>query len=79
MKFVYVGSKGENDATLASIPFHLAVNGSLEVGQEVAVVLVGDAADLIVGDTAATVEGRGVPPLKDLLAKARDNGVPVYV
>ncbi len=46
-----------NDATLASVPLHIAANGSLEVGQEVSVVLAGDATELVVGDNVQTTEG----------------------
>ena len=43
MRILYLASAGSSDATRASIPFHLAVNGSLTVGHEVGVVLAGDA------------------------------------
>jgi len=79
MKFVYVATKGAGDATLASIPLHMAVNGSVEVGHDVAILLVGDAAEIIWGDNVEKIEGVGVPPMRELLAKARDHNVPVYV
>ena len=79
MKFVYIASRGINDPTLASVPFHLAVNGSVAVGHDTAVVLVGDAAELVLADNAETVEGVGLPPLRDLIAKVREHEVPVYV
>jgi hypothetical protein len=43
MRLLYIVSKGINDPTLASVPLHIAANGSLEVGQDVSVVLAGDA------------------------------------
>ena len=43
MKLLYIVTKGMDDATLASVPLHIAANGSLEIGQEVSVVLAGDA------------------------------------
>jgi predicted peroxiredoxin len=43
VKLLYIVTKGTSDATLASVPLHIAANGSLEVGQEVSVVLAGDA------------------------------------
>lgn len=46
MRLVYIVTKGVDDATLASVPLHIAVNGSLKIGQEVAVVLAGDGTDL---------------------------------
>ena len=79
MKITYFASAGTADPTRASIPFHLAANGSLEVGQETAIILGGDAAELLLADNAETVEGVGVPPLRDLLAKLRDHAIPVYV
>ncbi len=79
MRFLYIVTKGVDDATLASVPLHIAANGSLEVGQEVSVVLAGDATDLVVGNNAETMEGVGVPPARELLSKLQDHRVPVYV
>ena len=79
MKLLYLVTKGVDDATLASIPLHIAANGSLEVGQEVSVVLAGDATDLVIGENAQSVEGVGVPPLRELLSKLGEHRVPVYV
>ena len=79
MRFLYIVTKGVDDATLASVPLHIAANGSLEVGQEVSVVLAGDATDLVVGDNAQTMEGVGVPPARELLSKLQDHRVPIYV
>jgi predicted peroxiredoxin len=79
MKMTYFASAGTSDPTRASIPLHLAANGSVEVGQETAVILGGDAAELLVGNTLQGVEGVGVPPARELVAKLRDHAVPVYV
>jgi predicted peroxiredoxin len=79
MRITYFVSAGTADATRASIPLHLAANGSLEVGQETVIVLGGDATELLLGDTAGSVEGVGVPPARELLAKLRDHAVPVFV
>ena len=79
MQLLYIVTKGTDDATLASVPLHIAANGSLEVGQEVSVVLAGDATDLVIDDNAQRVEGVGVPPMRDLLGKLREHQVPVYV
>jgi predicted peroxiredoxin len=46
MRLLYIVTKGMGDPTLASVPLHIAANGSLDIGQEVAVVLAGDATDL---------------------------------
>ena len=79
MKLLYIVTKGTDDPTLASVPLHIAANGSIEVGHEVSVVLAGDATDLVIGDNAQTVQGLGVPPLRDLLAKLKEHEIPVYV
>jgi predicted peroxiredoxin len=79
VRITYFASAGTADPTRASIPLHLAANGSLEIGQETAIILGGDAAELLLEDTAETLEGVGVPPFRDLLAKLRDHAVPVYV
>jgi predicted peroxiredoxin len=79
MQTLYLTTAGSSDPTRASIPLHLAVNGSLEVGHEVRLVLVGDATELLRAAVRDSLEGVGVPPLRDLFAKARDHDVPVYV
>jgi predicted peroxiredoxin len=79
MKTLYFCTVGSSDPTGASIPLHVAANGSVEVGHDVAIVLGGDATELLSADTAGGLEGVGVPPVRDLLAKLRDNEVPVYV
>ena len=79
MKITYFASAGTADATRASIPLHLAANGSIEVGHETVIILGGDAAELVLSDNAETMEGVGVPPMRDLLAKLRDHAVPVFV
>ncbi len=79
MRFLYIVSKGTNDPTLASVPLHIAANGSVEVGHDVSVVLAGDATDLVIGDNAQRMEGVGVPPARDLLNKLKEHEIPVYV
>lgn len=79
MRILYVASTGPEDATKASLPLHIAANGSVEAGQECAVALAGDATELAKRATAEQVEGVGVPPARDLLKKLRDHEVPIYV
>lgn len=79
MKVLFLATAGTSDPTRASIPLHIAANGSVEVGQECAVVLAGDATELVTRETAERVEGVGVPPVRELLRKLVDNEVPVYV
>jgi predicted peroxiredoxin len=79
MKFVYMATTGTDDPTKASLPLHLAANGSLEVGHDTSVLLVGDATEVLLGDNLEQMEGIGVPPVRELIAKLRDHSVPVYV
>ena len=79
MKVLYLATTGAGDATKASLPLHIAANGSLEAGQECAVVLAGDATELVSREAAERLEGVGVPPVRELFTKLLDNRVPVYV
>jgi predicted peroxiredoxin len=79
MEILYISSCGPSDPTRASIPWHLAVNGSCEAGQTARIVLAGDAAEVVKADSREHVEGLGVPPLRDLVAKALDKSVPIHV
>jgi predicted peroxiredoxin len=79
MRITYFVSAGTSDATRASIPLHLAANGSVEVGQDASIVLGGDATELLIGEAIERTEGVGVPPVRDLVAKLRDHAIPVYV
>ena len=79
MRMLYLTTSGSSDPTRASIPLHLAVNGSLEVGHEVDVVLAGDATELLQAAVRDSLEGVGVPPVRELLAKAQQHNLPIYV
>jgi predicted peroxiredoxin len=79
MKILYLATAGAVDPTRASIPLHIAANGSVDEGQECAVVLVGDGTELVSREKAEQVEGVGIPPIRELLQKLLDNRVPVYV
>ena len=74
-----VAAAGAEDATRASIPFHIAVNGAKPNGTEVAIALAGDAAELLKPDVIANVLGLGLPPLRDLLDKCLEQDVRIYV
>ena len=74
-----MASCGKSDPTRASIPWHLAVNGSIEVGHTARIVLLGDASELLKADVGQNLEGLGVPPFRDLVAKALDRLVPIHV
>ncbi|MGH2818379.1 MAG: hypothetical protein ACRDJS_07975 [Actinomycetota bacterium] len=79
MKVLFLTTTGASDPTKASIPMHIAANGSLEVGQDPEVVLAGDAAEIILGDSLQKIEGVGIPPMRDLVAKLSESAVPFYV
>ncbi len=79
MKITYFASAGPADPTRASIPLHLAANGSVEVGQETTIILGGDATELLIAENAQRLEGLGVPPARELLAKLREHEIPVFV
>ena len=79
MRFLYLVSKGADDPTLASVPLHLAVNGSAEVGHETQVLLVGDGTEIVVGDGGQGIAGVWVPAMAELLSKLREHRIPVYV
>lgn len=79
MRILYLATSGAADPTRASMPIHLAVNGSIEVGHDVEIVLAGDATELLSASARDALEGIGLPPARDLFAKARQHEVPVYV
>jgi predicted peroxiredoxin len=79
MHVLFMVTRGSGDPTGASIPLHLAANGTVEVGDQASVVLAGDATEYLTGNALERAEGVGVPPLRDLVAKLRDHEVPVYV
>ncbi len=79
MKILYLATAGTGDPTRASIPLHIAANGSVDQGQECAVVLVGDGTELVSREKAERLEGVGIPPTRELLQKLLDNQIPVYV
>ena len=75
---LFIGTHGSENPTKATLPFLLA-SGALDAGHEPAIILVGDAAVLISDMVADNVQGVGLPPLKELLAKAVQNKVPINV
>jgi predicted peroxiredoxin len=79
VRILYLTATGPSDPTRASLPFHLAANGSAEVGQEADIVLAGDAAGLVKPGVAEQVNGLGIPPLRELLGKIGDKGIRLHV
>lgn len=79
MKMLVWASSGGSDPTKASIPLHIVANGCVEVGHESALLLAGDAAELIIGDNVDRIEGVGIPPARELMNKLVEHKVPIYV
>jgi len=79
VRFLYLVSKGADDPTLASVPLHLAVNGSAEVGHDTQILLVGDGVEVVIGSKGRDIAGVGLPPMAELLSKLKEHQIPVYV
>lgn len=77
MKFLYIGTSGSENPTRAGLPFFMA-KGAREAGHEAEVILAGDAVVLFHAAVAESVLPVGFPPLKELMAFARENAIPVY-
>ena len=75
---LYFGTHGSEDPTRATLPF-LVASGALDGGHEPAILLVGDAAVLMSDTVAENVQGVGIPSFKELLDKAVQNKVPIFV
>lgn len=79
MRILYLASTGSADPTRASLPLHLAANGSAAAGQDTQLVLAGDATELLQSGVREELEGVGLPPLRELMAKLAEHEVPVFV
>lgn len=62
---LFFGTHGTNDPTKATMPFLLA-KAAYEAGHETGIALMGEAAYLIDDHIAASIQGFGIPPLKEL-------------
>jgi predicted peroxiredoxin len=78
-KLLYIAATGPQDPTRCSIPFHLAANGAAAAGYEAAVVLAGDATELLKPDSRDPVRGVGIPPLRELFEACRARGIRLHV
>jgi predicted peroxiredoxin len=70
---------GPGDATRASVPFHIALNGAAATGTECGIAFAGDATELLKPNVSDAVRGVGIPPLKTLLEGLVTKGVRFYV
>jgi hypothetical protein len=51
----------------------------VDVGHDTTLILAGDTTEMLLGDNLDQMQGVGVPPVRELLAKLRDHSVPAYV
>ena len=77
-KLMFMGSNGSENPTKSVFPFILA-NGAVEAGHEAEISLFGDAVVLMKDSVMNSVVPVGWPPLKELMATAIQNNVPIYV
>ena len=75
---LFIGTRGSEDPTKATLPFLLS-SGAIDGGHEPAIILVGDSVVVMDSTVADSVQGVGLPPLKELLAKVIEHKVPIYV
>lgn len=76
-RMLIISTHGSEDPTRAGIAFFMA-KGAVEAGHKPELILAGDAAVLARKAVADSVLPVGIPPLKELVQFALDNGVPVY-
>src|SRR5258708_40260849 len=77
-KLLIVGTHGTDDPTRASMPFHIG-KGATEAGDEVGIILANDAPLLMKEQVHDTIQGVGMPALKELVQFAVSNNVRVYI
>ncbi|HEV8470102.1 MAG TPA: hypothetical protein VGR46_10875 [Candidatus Limnocylindria bacterium] len=78
-RLLIVTSQGPDDATSASVPFHIAANGAGPSGVECGIALAGDAVELMKPDVQSRVKGVGIPPFVDLVKSANERGITFFV
>ena len=77
MKFHVTATSGSEDPTKATLPF-LHAKGAHEAGHEVSISLLGDSVVMLKPTIAENIQGVDLPPLVELIAYAKENGIPVY-
>ena len=76
-KILYVGTFGSDDPTRATMPF-IAAAGALDAGHEPGIVFMGEAVFLAHDAIVDAIHGVGFPPLRQLMNRLLDQGVPFY-
>jgi uncharacterized protein involved in oxidation of intracellular sulfur len=77
-KVLYSSTYGSDDPTRASLPFHMAL-GAVEAGHQPQIALIAEATYLMKASLADTIQGVGIPSLKDLLARVTEHNIPIHV
>ncbi len=78
-KLLITTSTGPADPTRASVPLHIALNGAVKSGVDVAVAFAGDGTEVLKPDVYRGVRGVGIPPLADLMDGLAAAKVAFYV
>jgi predicted peroxiredoxin len=73
-----IGLTGPEDPTRASLLFAWA-NALAEAGHTVRLALAGEATRLVRPQATDTLTAPGLPPLKAIMAKTQDHGIPIFL
>ena len=77
-RFIIAGSKGTDDPTMATLAF-IAAKVAKEQSNEVILWLQGEAVVLARKGVADSVQGVGLPALKDIAGAVQSAGIPIWV
>ena len=77
-KLLYIGTRGTDDPTQASIAF-VNAKGAVEAKHEAGIMLIGEAATLVKDNIVKEIHGVGFPPLKEVMEFLVGNKVPISV
>ncbi len=77
-RLYFIGTNGSENPTKSVLPFLQAL-GAVEAGHQAEIALVGDAVVLLRDPVRDAVLPVGWPPLRELMAKTIEQGVPIYV
>lgn len=75
---LYVSSFGSDDPTCATLAF-VGGGGALDAGFAAQIALVGETTYLMKDPVADQIHGVGWPPLRELLNRVIEHGVPIFV
>jgi len=78
-KLLITTSTGPGDPTRASVALHIALNGAVKSGVDVAVAFAGDGAEVLKPDVYKSLRGVGIPAMADLMAGLAQAKIRFYV